>query len=85
MSEAGVLHLYKLTRFSNLVHNERCNRVFYTFTNLQGSQTDTYSFYVKKTFYTFTNLQGSQTNVLLDNSNERFYTFTNLQGSQTID
>ena len=57
--------------------------MFYTITNLQGSQT-TSSFAVMFTpFYTITNLQGSQTwqkqNLLI----LLFYTITNLQGSQT--
>ena len=56
-----VLHHYKLTRFSNKYNARLEVRLFYTITNLQGSQTvDTEIGEVKK-FYTITNLQGSQT------------------------
>ena len=34
---------------------------FYTFTNLQGSQTERHTEQLLRWFYTFTNLQGSQT------------------------
>ena len=57
--------------------------MFYTITNLQGSQT---LFSVGSNtawFYTITNLQGSQTYVLQTNACKQFYTITNLQGSQT--
>ena len=58
--------------------------VFYTSTNLQGSQTVmvinlTYTL----AFYTSTNLQGSQTDPENVSENVEFYTSTNLQGSQT--
>ena len=59
----GVLHHYKLTRFSNRRY-VNCRAVeFYTITNLQGSQT---MYKAKENFikfYTITNLQGSQTSI----------------------
>ena len=79
----GVLHHYKLTRFSNRRY-VNCRAVeFYTITNLQGSQT---MYKAKENFikfYTITNLQGSQTGVILIAGLSKFYTITNLQGSQT--
>ena len=58
----GVLHHYKLTRFSNRRY-VNCRAVeFYTITNLQGSQTDKSDLRLTRLFYTITNLQGSQTN-----------------------
>ena len=38
-NSAGVLHSYKLTRFSNPASGRSANSWFYTLTNLQGSQT----------------------------------------------
>ena len=57
--------------------------MFYTFTNLQGSQTYLQTRSHPHAFYTFTNLQGSQTEVIARLQISVFYTFTNLQGSQT--
>ena len=56
-----VLHHYKLTRFSNTGKSILFLELFYTITNLQGSQTNHGSNSGRKTFYTITNLQGSQT------------------------
>ena len=57
--------------------------LFYTLTNLQGSQTHWRHTCVFLPFYTLTNLPGSQTSIALLNTNGMFYTLTNLQGSQT--
>ena len=57
--------------------------LFYTLTNLQGSQTLTISNNQVNMFYTLTNLQGSQTKGNTYCSFAGFYTLTNLQGSQT--
>ena len=80
---ALVLHLYKLTRFSNCWSDSWWYFGFYTFTNLQGSQTHIWYMSKNAMFYTFTNLQGSQTVWGLNHPTHMFYTFTNLQGSQT--
>ena len=59
----GVLHHYKLTRFSNRRY-VNCRAVeFYTITNLQGSQTGVILIAGLSKFYTITNLQGSQTSI----------------------
>ena len=61
ISYSAVLHLYKLTRFSNSRPCTHKLHMFYTFTNLQGSQTFVLVNMNTQWFYTFTNLQGSQT------------------------
>ena len=58
--------------------------MFYTITNLQGSQTLSILAVPQFGFYTITNLQGSQTVVHVEAWFFQFYTITNLQGSQTI-
>ena len=57
--------------------------VFYTLTNLQGSQTKHPTNLHFDMFYTLTNLQGSQTIASPQLPSDQFYTLTNLQGSQT--
>ena len=57
--------------------------MFYTITNLQGSQTQMILTCFILLFYTITNLQGSQTEENTNWSVIKFYTITNLQGSQT--
>ena len=57
--------------------------MFYTITNLQGSQTSAYRAQEICLFYTITNLQGSQTMYKAKENFIKFYTITNLQGSQT--
>ena len=57
--------------------------MFYTLTNLQGSQTCCPHITGGQTFYTLTNLQGSQTQRHITRFRDQFYTLTNLQGSQT--
>ena len=57
--------------------------MFYTITNLQGSQTTLLSNVFCLLFYTITNLQGSQTQQYMQQPMQMFYTITNLQGSQT--
>ena len=57
--------------------------MFYTITNLQGSQTVYLIFVYFDLFYTITNLQGSQTIISGCIPQLLFYTITNLQGSQT--
>ena len=57
--------------------------MFYTSTNLQGSQTIVKNVSDNLKFYTSTNLQGSQTALPNAGTNKLFYTSTNLQGSQT--
>ena len=78
-----VLHHYKLTRFSNLDKESIIRLLFYTITNLQGSQTDWSAATNHCSFYTITNLQGSQTQKFFALEKIVFYTITNLQGSQT--
>ena len=57
--------------------------MFYTLTNLQGSQTVCTDTIALCKFYTLTNLQGSQTPEYFWITENKFYTLTNLQGSQT--
>ena len=57
--------------------------LFYTITNLQGSQTLNWKQATSEMFYTITNLQGSQTPFAVIAQIQPFYTITNLQGSQT--
>ena len=44
---AAVLHHYKLTRFSNLSVADLFVEMFYTITNLQGSQTNVIVVFIK--------------------------------------
>ena len=81
--KTDVLHHYKLTRFSNVPKDLIFSGMFYTITNLQGSQTLSGDIPVLCEFYTITNLQGSQTHTQRHNQCFWFYTITNLQGSQT--
>ena len=81
---ANVLHLYKLTRFSN--HRVRLNIPVFSFTPLQTYKVLKHVMdqsYHDLLFYTSTNLQGSQTKDQIKEAAKRFYTSTNLQGSQT--
>ena len=81
----GVLHHYKLTRFSNPTYSvDTRSWKFYTITNLQGSQTLLQQIKILLLFYTITNLQGSQTARKRTKRLLPFYTITNLQGSQTV-
>ena len=57
--------------------------VFYTYHNLQGSQTMCQYMILTKMFYTYHNLQGSQTHSRIRLAHYLFYTYHNLQGSQT--
>ena len=80
---SAVLHHYKLTRFSNGGWVTCVSVMFYTITNLQGSQTASKVHIPFGWFYTITNLQGSQTQNGFTDRTTQFYTITNLQGSQT--
>ena len=66
-----------------MCHNNAYYRL-YTFTNLQGSQTQCALGFILCLLYTFTNLQGSQTIKSYHFHTSWLYTFTNLQGSQTL-
>ena len=57
---------------------------FYTYHNLQGSQTWNIFICEYSQFYTYHNLQGSQTSQTLKSNHQSFYTYHNLQGSQTL-
>ena len=76
MCISAVLHSYKLTRFSNAEFMRFYEDVFYTLTNLQGSQTSIALLNTNGMFYTLTNLQGSQTARKVQ---KRKYSFTLLQ------
>ena len=78
-----VLHLFETTRFSNVVFIREKKTEFYTYSKLQGSQTELAVEPEKKTFYTYSKLQGSQTHLLQDHRSQKFYTYSKLQGSQT--
>ena len=60
-----------------------CRRWFYSYHNLQGSQTLIPEAYKSTKFYSYHNLQGSQTLDSYPLHIFSFYSYHNLQGSQT--
>ena len=57
--------------------------MFYSYHNLQGSQTPFLRNIANNMFYSYHNLQGSQTEVNNSYISITFYSYHNLQGSQT--
>ena len=56
---------------------------FYTYSKLQGSQTNGIKTLSDTAFYTYSKLQGSQTRMNESYIFDLFYTYSKLQGSQT--
>ena len=57
--------------------------MFYSYHNLQGSQTMVVFIFSPAMFYSYHNLQGSQTKYIIVIQTTKFYSYHNLQGSQT--